>query len=402
MTRILYVSYDGMTDSLGLSQVIAYLSKIADNDTQIDILSFEKPEIYPTMKHAVEQAIAGKNIRWLPLFYTKKPPIFSTLKDLRAGMSKAVALHQEKPYQVVHCRGYIPSLIGRVLQQKGAKFIFDMRGWWADEKKESGAWKSFIYQPIYQYFKKKEKEFFTYADTSISLTYVGKDYIVRQGWQKPERIGVIPTCVDFDRFPSFSVVIRQQTRLQLGIPNDAQVMVYSGSLGGNYKLEDFLITIRAWIESRSNPYFLILSKYTPPAHFDRLLSQYNIPADRIKITSVAFPDVHRYLQASDLGLILYDMTFSVIGRSPTKLGEYWASGIPTVSLKGIGDLDSIIAKYPEGGYLAEKITDEEMKKAFRHYETLPDKAVLRLYALEYFHIDNGVNFYKNIYQTLTQ
>ena len=33
--------------------------------------------------------------------------------------------------------------------------------------------------------------------------------------------------------------------------------------------------------------------------------------------------INKYLQASDVELILYLRTFSTLGRSPTKLGEYW-------------------------------------------------------------------------------
>ncbi|MCS7003879.1 MAG: glycosyltransferase [Cytophagales bacterium] len=398
--KILYVSYDGMTDSLGLSQVIAYLTKIADSTTQIDIISFEKPEVYSTMKEIVQKAIASKNIRWMPLSYTKKPPIFSTLKDLRNGLKTALQLHARHRYDIVHCRGYLPALIGRELQRKGAKFIFDMRGWWADEKKESGAWNSWFYYPIYQFFKQKEKEFFKKADKVISLTHAGKNYIVAKGWQESNKIGVIPTCVDFDIFPPFSEETRQITRKRLNIPPQASVLVYSGSIGGNYKIEDFLTTIKVWIQTQPNSYFLMLSKYAPSSDFQEKLATYQIPQERVIITSVPFPEVYAYLQASDIGLILYELTFSVIGRSPTKLGEYWASGIPVISLRGIGDLDAIIAKYPQGGYLMENITENSLKVAFERFEKLPDKTSLRNYALEYFHINKGVEFYKNIYAEL--
>jgi len=41
MSAILYVSYDGMTDSLGQSQVIPYLTEISKNGYDIHILSAE-------------------------------------------------------------------------------------------------------------------------------------------------------------------------------------------------------------------------------------------------------------------------------------------------------------------------------------------------------------------------
>ena len=41
MKSVLYLSYDGMTDPLGQSQVIPYLSHISEN-FKITIISFEK------------------------------------------------------------------------------------------------------------------------------------------------------------------------------------------------------------------------------------------------------------------------------------------------------------------------------------------------------------------------
>ena len=42
--KILYISYDGMTDALGEGQVISYLVELGKKGYQFDILSFEKPE----------------------------------------------------------------------------------------------------------------------------------------------------------------------------------------------------------------------------------------------------------------------------------------------------------------------------------------------------------------------
>ena len=35
-----------------------------------------------------------------------------------------------------------------------------MRGWWADEKLESGNWDSLIFKYVYKYFLKRKKRFF--------------------------------------------------------------------------------------------------------------------------------------------------------------------------------------------------------------------------------------------------
>ena len=58
----------------------------------------------------------------------------------------------KKNVKTIHCRGLHPALIGIFLKYFfNSKLIFDMRGWWADEKKDSGAWNSIIFKPIYFY-----------------------------------------------------------------------------------------------------------------------------------------------------------------------------------------------------------------------------------------------------------
>ena len=42
--KVLYISYDGMTDPLGQSQVLPYLEGLAKKNYAITLISFEKEE----------------------------------------------------------------------------------------------------------------------------------------------------------------------------------------------------------------------------------------------------------------------------------------------------------------------------------------------------------------------
>ena len=71
-------------------------------------------------------------------------------------------------------------MAGLHLQRKyGVKFIFDMRGFWADERVDGKIWNlsNPIFNTIYKYFKKKEKAFLEEADYIISLTEHARDVI---------------------------------------------------------------------------------------------------------------------------------------------------------------------------------------------------------------------------------
>ena len=97
------------------------------------------------------------------------------------------------------------------------------------------------------------------------------------------------------------------------------------------------------IPSSQRKYLLILSKDDKNLIINAA-KELNCEIE-LRFASAEYSEVHKYLHASDIGIILYKMAFSTIGRSPTKLGEYWACGIPAISLKGIGDLDFIAEKY---------------------------------------------------------
>ncbi len=395
MKKVLYITYDGLTDALGQSQVLSYLTRLSSPEIKILIISFEKKKRSEDGGKETELILKEKDIEWNPLKYTKNPPIFSTYFDIQRGKATAVKIFKKQPFAIVHCRGYISAIIGLYLKKRyGVKFIFDMRGWWPDEKLESGFWNKPIYMPVYRYFKKLEKEFFSKADFVVSLTEAGKKEIIKQGLAKEVKIGVIPTCVDFSLFKPFNDETRVNIREELGIPLGAKVLLYSGSLGGNYDTNHIIRIFEAFSKQFQDAHLMILSKDTlSRAEMETLISN-----RKVTITNSPFNKVSDYLMAGDVALIIYKHSFSVIGRSPTKLGEYWATGLPVISIKKIGDLDDLYNKFESGGVLLNSDLSDcesEIKKLY-----FVDKAQLRQSAISYFDVDKGVNFYRNVYKSL--
>lgn len=400
--KVLYISYDGMTDPLGQSQVLSYLRILSRHEFSFHIISYEKPERFAKQESFVRDFIKGHDIEWHPLIYTNRPPVLSTVNNIRKGKRKISELVKEHDFSIVHCRSYIPSVMGEWLKNKtGAKFIFDMRGFWADEKKEAGEWSRPFFKPVYNYFKNREKGFFRNCDLNVSLTYAGKEYIVKSGLRKEDGVAVIPTCVNFEVFPEFSNEIRLKQREALNIPADSLVMVYSGSLGGNYRTDLVLIFFKHLLQLHPNAYFLFIT-HSSADLVRHEITQSGIPEDRFRSTSSVYSQVHQYLMAGDIGVVIYNAGFSVIGRSPTKLGEYWGSGLKVLSVKGIGDLDFLLDKYSKGGRLAETTTnDQHMMDAVKGVmQDNVSKEELRHCAIDYFDLEQGCNRYLENYRKL--
>ena len=159
--KILYLSYDGMTDPLGQSQIIPYLTGLSKAGYQITILSCEKKQPFIKQKNNIKKLLQSNNIKWKPIPYSSYPPVLSTIWDIYKLKRKAIQLNSKTNFDIVHCRSYIASLIGLSLKFRyNIKFIFDMRGFWADERLDGNIWnhKNLIYRYIYKYFKKKEKD----------------------------------------------------------------------------------------------------------------------------------------------------------------------------------------------------------------------------------------------------
>ena len=141
-TSVLYISYDGMLEPLGQSQVLAYLEQLAP-DFRIHLLSFEKPsdlaksDLVKTVRARIEAA----GIRWTRLRYHKAPSAPATAFDIAVGSAVATAIAIRHRVSVVHARSYVPGLMALVVKRaSGARFLFDMRGLWADERVDGGIW----------------------------------------------------------------------------------------------------------------------------------------------------------------------------------------------------------------------------------------------------------------------
>ena len=146
---VLYLSYDGMTDPLGQSQVLPYIIKLSKYNYNFTLISFEKKDIFFKNKTIIEEMCNDNSIDWQPFFYSKNPPILSTLWDIFRMYNRAKTLYEKKHFQLIHCRSYITSLIGLRFKKKyNIKFIFDMRGFWADERVDGNLWS--LKNPIFK------------------------------------------------------------------------------------------------------------------------------------------------------------------------------------------------------------------------------------------------------------
>ena len=74
-------------------------------------------------------------MEWNYIDYNNSIPVVSSFLTIRKLNAKALAIAKQNKIEVVHCRSIIPAMVGETVQKKlGVKFIFDIRGFLADER----------------------------------------------------------------------------------------------------------------------------------------------------------------------------------------------------------------------------------------------------------------------------
>lgn len=408
LTEVLYMSYDGMTDPLGQSQVIPYLQGLSEMGYHFTLISFEKQDRFQKYGEQINTLLKRSHIDWVPLSYTKKPPVLSTVYDVFRLSRLAFKLHREKCFRIVHCRSYITSLVGLKLKEKmGVKFIFDMRGFYADERVDGGLWNmnNPVYRLVYRYFKNKECSFLSKADYTISLTEAGKREI--HSWNniahQPIPIQVIPCCVDLDKFSPTNVNHEKLSELRAihNIKDGDFILSYLGSIGTWYMPSEMLDFFKVLLEYRPDARFLFISNDAKDV-IRPLAVLKNIPDEKFIFISAPHDLVPTYLALSTVSIFFIKPVFSKKASSPTKHGEIMGMGIPFICNSGVGDMDEITSEI-KGGYLVKKLSTDAYRKAVNELLSgKRDSSHLEIAAEKYYSLHEGVDRYFMVYQNLNK
>ncbi len=402
--NILYVTYDGMTDPLGQSQVLPYLIGLTKYGYKFTILSFEKKDRYTKYRHIIEKITATAGIKWEPLSFTTKPPVLSKYYDMVRMKKKLLQLYKLHPFDMIHCRSYLAANLGLMMKRaKGVKFLFDMRGFWADEKKDGGSWNQnkFLFRKVYKHYKKKEAEYVQQADAMISLTEAGKAEIMKwPAYNMQVPMFVIPCCSDMEHFSLTTTTEKRRGRELLGLPINELVVSYLGSIGSWYMVDEMLELFTVIKEKYTGAKFLFLTHSSPELILSQL-EKFNINRDDIVITEATREQVPLYTKAGDINISFIKPVYSKLASSPTKLGEVLAMGIPVIVNSGIGDVEKIVTE-TKGGVILHQFNRSEYKRVSDEIDALLQLSpvAIRSKAEIIYSLEKGIQKYSDCYATI--
>lgn len=398
--RVLYISYDGVLEPLGQSQILPYLCRLA-RDHEITLVSYEKPVDWRDVarRDAALAETMEARIRWRPLTYHKHPTSFATAYDLFLGFLLCSYLALRHRIQIVHARSYVSSVLALLLKRLfGTLFIFDMRGFWADERVDGGIWQkdSFFYRTA----KRFERRFLMGADVIISLTFSGRSHILRFPYlsSRMPRIEVIPTCTNLEIFRPINF------SRGLGRPDRPFTL---GSVGtvGTWNLFDTLLECFKILREIDPHARLLIVNRAECNHIRERMKICGVPADWAEIKSVDHSDVPREIARMDAGIILRKPAISQVASAPTRLGEFLACGVPCLGNAGVGDMEQTLEG--EGvGVVLKNFERGELEGAIRRLLLLARDPVIADRCVEvarrYFSLEQGVQKYDRIYQDLAK
>jgi glycosyltransferase involved in cell wall biosynthesis len=361
--KVLYVVYWGALEPLGQALVLPTLRAMAGHGAAITFVSFDKAADLASGAAARETraALAEHAIRWISLRYHKAPTVPATAWDIVHGVLRGVLAGLRRRPDILHGRTFVGGLIGiavaRILR---VPFVFHAEGFYPDERVDGGAWSadSRAYRLAVQF----ERHLYNQADAVVVLSEKARAQLptregVRVG-RKP--VLVVPSCVDLERFRPGSEPRDRRAPLRL---------VYTGNVELRYQFAELARFVAA--AQRSCEVRLLVLTRADRALTSRLLREAGVRDGSWSVEAASHERVAEELRRHDAGLCFMRRGFSEHGGSPTKVGEYWASGLPVVVTPNVGDTDTI-AREMGAGVVLSGHSDEDYGAAFDELRRLLD------------------------------
>lgn len=388
--RVVYISYDGMSDPLGKSQVLPYVAGLAARGHRVELISFEKaPNPTPF------RAEVAPGVRWTGLRYHKTPTVPATAFDMTQGALTSLLTAAVLRADLVHVRSYVAATAALPLCRLARRpLLFDMRGLWPDERVADGTWSEA--GRVYKGAKAMERLLVGEAAAITVLTnamarFLRHEAPFRDRIRAP--IHVIPTCTDLDRFTPEGP---RDPGLEAALAG-RRVLAYVGSFGGRYLATDMARFYLAWRRHAGPARLLVVSRQAPE-EMRAVLAAAGV-AEELVHRSAGHDEVPVLLRSAHAGVFFHPVTLANRGAAPTKMGEMLASGLPLAGNR-IGDVPEVLAE-PGAGVTLDDLDDARLDAAAATLAALaarPDAAQrCRAAAVRWFSLTRGLDAYEAVY-----
>jgi glycosyltransferase involved in cell wall biosynthesis len=235
------------------------------------------------------------------------------------------------------------SLLSRLFSFKrcfGFRFIVDLHGAGPEEGMFSG-----VTHDILQDLQRIEAKCVSTSDTIICVSDQMTKHLKTKYAVASDRFEVVPCCIherEIDLVRAKRFVIREQMGWA-----EKTIMVYAGGTA-RYQCVTQMCQIFSEVSNRLMNTLLLILTWGNISEFIVELKRLKIASDRYLIMRVPQKDVHDYLTACDVALVLRENLLLNKVSCPTKIAEYLAAGLPLIITPYVGDAPAWVLNHRLG------------------------------------------------------
>lgn len=330
----------------------------------------------PAQQAEIHKELKQKNIFWHPMPYRGgKFILFKKLWNFIVLFFKIWGIRRREKSKLIIgslalAGGYI-YMLSRVFNFKTMVFCFEPH---SEYMREFGIWseKSLKYKILNKVEILEATKCDYVTAPTIHTVQLLKD------WQSKSKVFHVPLSVNTDKF-SFSEIDRQRIRKQYNIPEDRYLLLYLGKFGGIYYDEKAVAAFCKRLVDFDPRIFMLTISPNPLEEIKQAYLEAGLQeSDFLILYKIPFEEVKAYICACDMGMVAIPPLPSQKYRSPIKIGEYLACGIPFIINKGIAD-DDILAENEQVGVVFKSLDANDFEAPLQTLKALmnEDKTTLR-------------------------
>jgi len=336
--KVLFVTWDGPQVSYLEGLFLPIFRRLADHGWEFHVLQFtwgDEQSLQQGRKACTEAGVPYRSVRvW------RRPVSLGSLVTALKGVQDIKRAVCEWDIDIVMPRSTLPVLsCMRALRGSHLPMVFDADGLPLDERVDFGGMSST--GRAYRLLRDTEAQGVRQAEVVLTRTARAAEILIARAGAgtSNNKFFQVTNGRDSDQFIKSSNLERDKVRTAMGVDLEAPLLVYAGSIGGQYCLPEMLAFYIKVLSQRPDAVFLLLTGSPEIAQVET--DKYPELKDKLIVKSVVSGDVPAFLASADLGLGFRKKSFSMHGVAPIKLGEYLLCGLPVIATKGIGDTTGI-------------------------------------------------------------
>jgi glycosyltransferase involved in cell wall biosynthesis len=331
--KILFITWDGPQVSYLESLFLPIFNALQNHGIDTYVLQFRWGSKAKT--RCIEEQCRAYNVGYRAVKVRRMFGSASALASALIGSLEVQRLISEVRPDVLMPRSLMPALSVLVLGPKRLPPIcFDADGLLADERVEfSGLNPRGV---TYGILARIEAATVRASSSILVRSAFAASLLAARANVPLTRFKTVTNGRDETKFEPGSDESRLATRRRLGVSATAPLLIYSGSVGAQYRF-DLIAKTAAAVRTRSADARLLMLTPDPAAARNLMQASPAAPMDMVVFCRAAPDEVPSYLAAADLGLSFRVNSLAMRAVSPIKTGEYLLCGIPVFGTSGIGD-----------------------------------------------------------------